>query len=75
MATKQQTNIINYIVICISDFASQFDMTQKDAFHFLYTYGGISFLIEHYEIEHTLNLDDTIEALAHICRKNGGLLA
>lgn len=75
MATKQQTNIINYIVICISDFAAQFRMTQKEAFRFLSTYGGIAFLLEHYEIEHTLSPDDTIEALTHICRENGGMLA
>ena len=74
MATKQQSNIINYLVICISDFAAQFSMEQKEAFRFLSTYGGISFLIEHYEIEHTLSLDETIETLAHICRQNGGVL-
>jgi len=31
--------------------------------------------LEHYEIEHTLSLDETIETLAHICRENGGVLA
>jgi len=75
MVTKQQRNMINYLVICVSDFATQFGMKPKEAFRFLSTYGGIAFLIEHYEIEHTLSLDETIEALAHICRENGGVLA
>jgi len=74
MATRQQANIINYLVICISDFATQFDMSTKEAFRFLSAYGGIAFLMEHYEIEHTLSLDETIETLAHICRENGGIL-
>ena len=74
MATRQQTNIINYLVICISDFATKFDMSAKETFCFLSAYGGIAFLMEHYEIEHTLSLDETIETLAHICRENGGIL-
>jgi len=75
VATKQQSNIINYLVICVSDFAAQFGMEQKEAYRFLSAYGGIAFLIEHYEIEHTLSLDETIETLAHICSQNGGVLA
>jgi len=74
MATKLQTNMINYLVICVSDFATQFNMDTKNAFQFLSNYGGIAFLLEHYEVEHTLSLDDTIETLAHICRENGGIL-
>ncbi|MDR0948876.1 MAG: DUF3791 domain-containing protein [Lachnospiraceae bacterium] len=37
-------------------------------------YGGIAFLTEHYEIEHTLSLDDAIDDLILICQKNGGVL-
>jgi hypothetical protein len=75
MTAKQQTNIVNYLVICISDFAAQFDIDAKEAFRYLSSYGGIAFLMEHYEVEHTLCLDETIEALVQICHKNGGILA
>jgi hypothetical protein len=31
-------------------------------------------LIEHYEIEHTLSLDDAVDDLERVCRRNGGVL-
>ena len=74
MLTKQQINIINYLVICINDFAERFDMDAKAAHNFLTKYGGIDFIMQHYEVEHTLSLDEAIEDLELICRKNGGVL-
>ena len=74
MSTQHQTNIINYLVICISDFAERFLMNSKEAYRFLSQYGGINFLLEHYEIEHTLSLDEAIDDLETICRQNGGVL-
>jgi hypothetical protein len=74
MNTKTQTNLIGYIVICVSEFAERFRLDSKAAYRFLAAYGGIKFLTEHYEIEHTLGLDDVIDDLENICRKNGGVL-
>jgi len=74
MITKTQTNIINYLVVCVNVFAERFDMTAKSAFAYLSEYGGIDFLLEHYEIEHTLSLDDAIDDLQTICSKSGGHL-
>jgi hypothetical protein len=66
--------MIGYLVICVSEFADRFKLDCKTAYRFLATYGGIAFLIEHYEIEHTLSLDDAVDDLEFICRKNGGVL-
>ncbi len=74
MITKQQISMINYFVMCISDFAERFGLSNKTAFQFLSGYGGMDFLIEHYEIEHTLSMDDAIDDLEKICRDNGGVL-
>jgi hypothetical protein len=74
MITKQQVNIINYLVVCINDFAERFRMNSKVAYQFLSQYGGIEFLMRHYDIEHTLSLDDAIDDLEKICRDNGGTL-
>ena len=73
MITKHQTNIINYLVICINDFAERFAMDSKAAYRFLAKFGGIEFLLQHYEIEHILSLDETIEDLEMVCRQNGGI--
>ena len=74
MITKQQTNVINYLVICINDFAERFAMDSKTAYRFLEKYGGIKFLMQHYEIEHTLSLDEAVDDLETVCRQNGGAL-
>ena len=74
MLSKQQINIINYLVICINEFAERFNLDVGEAYRFLAKYGGIDFLMQHYEIEHTLSLDDAVEDLELICRQNGGVL-
>lgn len=74
MINTQQINMINYIVACINEFANRFDMSSKEAFNYLNKYSGISFLKEHYEIEHTLGIDNAIEDLVLVCKRNGGHL-
>ena len=63
---------INYTVVCVNEFAEKFKITSKEAFHYLYKYNGIEFIKEHYDIEHTLSLDDAVEDLTIVCRNNGG---
>ena len=66
---------IDYAVACVSEFAKKKAMHPREAFLYLYNYKGIAFLKEHYDIEHTLALEDTIEDLDQICRNNGGKLS
>jgi hypothetical protein len=47
-------------------------LPQKDAFNYLYANKGIEFLIECYDAEHTLSLDDAVEDLTMVCRNHGG---
>ncbi|MCM1188735.1 MAG: DUF3791 domain-containing protein [bacterium] len=49
-------------------------MTIKEAFCFLFEYKAIEFLKENYDIEHTLSLDDALNDMLIICKKNGGML-
>ena len=63
---------INYTVACVNEFAKKFAITEKEAFQYLEKFKGIHFLKEHYEIEHTLSLEDAIEDLSRVCRTNGG---
>ncbi len=63
---------INYTVACVNEFADKYRISAKDAFSYLYEYGGIAFIKDNYDIEHTLSFDDAIDDLALICKKNGG---
>lgn len=63
---------INYTVVCVNEFAYRFNLDAKTAFRYLSDYKGIEFIKEHYDIEHTLSLDDAVEDLVRVCRNNGG---
>lgn len=65
-------NLLDYIVVCISEFADQNAMSMRDAYLYLKKYRGIDFLKEFYDVEHTLSFDDAVDDLISICRKNGG---
>ena len=73
--TRPDTNILNYIIVCISEFAGKYGMPMRDAYTYLLLHKGIDFLKEFYDVEHTLSFDDTLEDVAAICRKNGGTIA
>ncbi len=66
---------INYTVVCINEFAEKNSMDPRAAFLYLYDHKGIEFLDEHYDVEHTLSLEDAIDDLTLICSQNGGGLS
>jgi hypothetical protein len=74
MLPSPQTNLINYLVLCVSEFAQRFQMDSQTAYRYLADHGGLRFLIEHYETEHTLGLDDVMEDLKRVCAETGGSL-
>ncbi len=68
------TKKINWTVVCVNEFARSKALNIKEAFQYLYAFGGIQFLKEHYEAEHLLSFDEAIEDLELICQRNGGNL-
>ncbi|MCE5225565.1 MAG: DUF3791 domain-containing protein [Porphyromonadaceae bacterium] len=64
--------VIGYIIAVISEFAKANNMTIREASNYLNRYKGLEFLTEHYEAEHLLSLDDSVQDLARVCHNNGG---
>ena len=52
--SKEQSNIVEYLVCVIGAFAKQFSLTNAKAYQYLRQYKGLDFLTKHYDIEHTL---------------------
>ncbi|MDR2720008.1 MAG: DUF3791 domain-containing protein [Nitrososphaerota archaeon] len=74
-ATENKTyKILSYVVLCIKKFATAFNLSFIESYRYLENYGGLQFILDHYEIEHTLSINDAVEDLQAICRKNGGLI-
>lgn len=71
---KDERNMLNYIVVCVSEFAARHGLRPGDAYEYLRHYKGIDYLQEFYDVEHTLSFDDTISDLNTICKNNGGAI-
>lgn len=72
--SNREEKILNYIVICIDEFAKQKAISRSEAYSYLKKYKGLEFLNECYEAEHTVSLNDAIEDLTEICKGNGGTI-
>ena len=65
-------NRITYMVYCINAFAERYRLTTKQAFAYLNRFKGMDFLDECYEAEHQLSLEDAVNDLSIICKRNRG---
>lgn len=66
---------IPYINAVIRAFAKHFNLDAQSAFHYLWNFNGIKFLVEYYDVEHLQSIDDAVDDLMALCQKNGGKLA
>ena len=72
--SREEINKIDYMVVCVNEFAERFILNYKDAFNYLFKYNAIKFLNENYGIEHTLSIEDAIDDIIIIAKNNGGNL-
>lgn len=70
--TIHSKEMIEYIVIAISEFAKRNVLTVKEASNYLLRFKGIDFLEQCYPAEHTLSVNDWIEDVTIVCKRNGG---
>lgn len=70
--SKQEEKVLNYVIICIDEFAKQKKISRQEAYNYLKKYKGLEFLNECYEAEHTVSLNDAVEDLTQVCKGNGG---
>ena len=71
MHNENRTHI-QYYVLCVGAFAMQKNISYTDAYNYLYKYKGIDFLIDCYDAEHTLSLNNAVDDLTLVCKKEGG---
>lgn len=69
---KTDKNVIDYVMTAIIEFAKRYKLTIKEASNYLNRFKGIDFLIEFYDVEHTLSFNDCVDDLTVICQNNGG---
>lgn len=74
MDNRELFNRIEYLATCISAFGEQFKLSNIESYNYLKRYKGVDFLIDCYEAEHTLSIENAVEDLQTLCSNNGGKL-
>ena len=70
----ESRNLLDYIVICISEFASRYKLHMTQAYIYLRDHQAIAFLEEFYDVEHTLSFSDAVDDMRDVCIRNGGTI-
>lgn len=65
---------IPYTNLCVRKFAERKNLSLEKAFAYLLNYGGMKYLVDFYDIEHTLPIEDTIDELTLTCQAAGGTI-
>lgn len=76
LETKEETSkdLIHYIVMCLGLFARRHNLSKKEACNYLSRFKGLEFSIGNYEAEHQLSLQDCVDDMLAVCRRNGGAI-
>ncbi len=68
----EMEEVYTFIISCVDEFARRKDLTRKAAFNYLNLYKAIKLLTSCYEAEITLPLDEIINDMTLVCKRNGG---
>jgi len=72
MDKKETFDRIEYVVACVGAFAQRYKLSNPQAYAYLRRFTGIDFLLDCYEAEHTLSIDDAVSDLQVLCSRKGG---
>ena len=73
-ANPISTDVIHYIVMSMGMFARQYKLTKKEACNYLARFKGLQFSIDNYEAEHQLSLQECVDDMYAVCKRNGGAI-
>ena len=62
-------DISEYIVLLITAFASQYKMTDVEAYRYLSRYGAIKVAHDFYDVMHTQPMGDMVQSMASYCHR------
>lgn len=75
MDKQEIKNKIEHIVVCVSEFAKRFKLTNQQAYNYLRRFDAIDFLNEFYEVEHTQSIESAVDDLQLYCYNRGGRIS
>lgn len=72
--SKRELNILKFTIALVTEFAKFYGTSQKQAYNYLVRFKGYAHLTEFNNVLHTQSFEDNVEALAEVCKFNGGQL-
>lgn len=67
-------NKVEFIIAIVNEFAKAKHLTDIQAYRYLQRFKAISFVNTHYNVAHTLRMEDVLEDISAYCRRQGGAI-
>lgn len=67
-------NTVEYIILLVACFAMKTGLSEAEAYRYLNAYDAIALCEKHYDIMHTLSVEDNIDTLRAYCQRKGGTI-
>ena len=72
--SKRMVDKIEYLVLLVAEFAARSRVSEAIAYRYLTQYGALALCNKHYNVMHTLSVDENIQTLREYCQRRGGNL-
>ncbi|MCI5504891.1 MAG: DUF3791 domain-containing protein [Prevotella sp.] len=73
--SKQVMDRIEYLVLLVAEFAAHNRVSEAKAYRYLNQYGALALCDKHYNVMHTLSVEENIQTLREYCQRRGGNLS
>lgn len=75
MSKEEISNYLEFVIACVGEFSIRYNLSNQAAYSYLRRFSGIEFLLKHYEAMHCLSIEEVVEDLQILCKRNGGKVA
>ena len=71
---KSLIDKIEYLVLLVAEFARLNKMSEVESYRYLQQCGALALCEKHYNIMHTLSVEDNLQTLQQYCQRKGDRL-
>ena len=71
---KSVIDRIEYLVLLVAEFARLNKVSEVQSYRYLHQYGALALCEKHYNIMHTLSVEENLQTLREYCQRKGGNL-
>ncbi len=69
---KSVIDRIEYLVLLVAEFARLNKLSEVQSYRYLQQYGALTLCEKHYNIMHTLSVEENLQTLREYCQRKGG---